>query len=84
MILEAYKELLRANEAAVNKLASRVSRIELYIMILLCILCIYDIMYVPGVYARANAQADYSPASTADTDCGTCCILIRAGSNTPF
>ncbi len=49
MILEAYKELLRANEAAVNKLASRVSRIELYIMILLCILCIYDVMYVPGV-----------------------------------
>ncbi len=47
--MEAYKELLRANEAAVNKLASRVSRIELYIMILLCVLCIYRVMYVPGV-----------------------------------
>ncbi len=49
IVLEAYRELLRANEAEVNKLASRVSRIELYIMILVCILCIYDVMYVPGV-----------------------------------
>ena len=48
-ILDAYRELLRENEAAVNKLASRVSRIELYIMIILCILCIYRVMYVPGV-----------------------------------
>ena len=47
--MEAYRELLRANEAEVNKLATRVSRIELYIMILICILCIYDVMYVPGV-----------------------------------
>ena len=49
IVLEAYRELLRANEAAVNKLATRVSRFELYIMILVCILCIYDVMYVPGV-----------------------------------
>jgi hypothetical protein len=38
----------KKNEAAVNKLASRVSRIELYIMILIGILCKYYVMYVPG------------------------------------
>ncbi len=48
VILEAYKELLNKNEMAVNRLASRVSRIELYIMILIGILCKYYVMYVPG------------------------------------
>lgn len=46
--MEAYRELLKKNEAAVNRLASRVSRIELYIMILIGILCKYYVMYVPG------------------------------------
>ncbi|SHH87809.1 Signal transduction histidine kinase [Sporobacter termitidis DSM 10068] len=46
--MEAYRELLKKNEAAVNLLASRVSRIELYIMILIGILCKYYVMYVPG------------------------------------
>lgn len=46
--MEAYRELLKKNEAAVNRLASRVSRIELYIMILIGILCEYYVMYVPG------------------------------------
>ena len=46
--MEAYKELLEKNEAAVNRLASRVSRIELYIMIVIGILCKYYVMYVPG------------------------------------
>lgn len=48
VILEAYRELLKTNETAVNRLASRVSRIELYIMILIGILCKYYVMYVPG------------------------------------
>ncbi len=48
VILEAYRELLKKNEAEVNCLASRVSRIELYIMILIGILCKYYVMYVPG------------------------------------
>lgn len=39
---------MKKNEAAVNRLASRVSRIELYIMILIGILCKYYVMYVPG------------------------------------
>jgi hypothetical protein len=46
--MEAYRELLKKNEAAVNRLASRVSRIELYIMILIGVLCKYYVMYVPG------------------------------------
>jgi signal transduction histidine kinase len=46
--MEAYRELLKKNEAVVNRLASRVSRIELYIMILVGVLCKYYVMYVPG------------------------------------
>jgi hypothetical protein len=46
--MEAYRELLKKNEAVVNRLASRVSRIELYIMVLVGILCKYYVMYVPG------------------------------------
>lgn len=59
--MEAYKELLSANEAAVNKLASRVSRIELYIMTFICILCIYGIMYVPGVTLSRMLQLIFIP-----------------------
>ena len=48
VLMEAYRELLKKNEAVVNRLASRVSRIELYIMILVGVLCKYYVMYVPG------------------------------------